>query len=83
MRRIRHRVQMHVEQAFRPTADCQQRHRAGAMIGQRDPESGQVGAQIVEYSAGANGARRISGVEGHQGFEVVKNSFQHVDLVLL
>ena len=76
-RRRRHGVQMHVEHALGLSAHGEERHRAGAVVGHFDGEVHQLRAQIVEDPVGADVARRVAGVEGHQLIEVLENGWQH------
>jgi len=76
VRRGRHRVQVHVEQARGRAAHRQQRHRAGAVIAHLDPEVRQLRTQVVEDSVGADRTRRIAGIERHQRLQVFQGAAQ-------
>jgi hypothetical protein len=78
VRRIRHRVQMHVEQVLRRAAHGVQADRTGAVVDHLDVEAGQVRAQVIEDATGGDRARRVAGVEGHQGLQVIERLFKHV-----
>jgi hypothetical protein len=43
-----------------------------------DTEIRQLRADVVEDPAGADQARRVAGVEGHQRFKVAKDRVEHV-----
>ena len=49
---------------------------AGAVIGHRYVEAGQLRAQVVEDAAGADGARRVARVEGDQRAQVLQRGIQ-------
>ena len=57
---------MHIEHAPRRAPHRQQRDRTGAVIGHLDVEIGQLHADVIEDSAGADRTRRVAGVERHQ-----------------
>ena len=77
MRRIRHGVQMHIEDDLRIATDRQEGHRTRTKIGDLDAKPRQHRPQIIEDAVRADVTWRISGIERHQTFEVGQNSGQH------
>lgn len=79
VRRIRHGIQMHVEQVLRRAAHRVQAHRPCTVIDHLDLEPRQLRAQIIEDAAlRGNRTRRIAGVEGHQRLQVVERGGEQV-----
>ncbi len=81
VRRVRHGVQMHVEQVLRRAAHGIQADRAGAMVDHLHIEPGQVVAQVIEDATGGDRTRRVAGVEGHQCLQVIERLFKHESTV--
>ncbi len=70
VRRVRHRIHMHVEQVARLAAHRMQGHCAGAVVGYLHIESGQLRAHVVEHPTGADRTRRVTRVECDQRLEM-------------
>ena len=77
-RGIGHGVEVHVEQQRRPAAAGEQRHRAGAVVGDGHVEVRQLITDVVEDAAGIDRPRRIAGVERHEGREMPEDRLDHV-----
>ena len=77
-RRVRHRIQMHVEQVLRRSAHRIQTHRTGTMVNHFNLKTGQLRADVIEDAAfGTDRTRWIAGVEGHQLFQMFERLLQH------
>ncbi len=82
VRRVRHGIQVHVEQVLRRTAHRIQADRTGAMVDHLDVEPGQVRTQVIEDATGGDRTRRVAGVEGHQGLQMRDRLFKHESKIL-
>ena len=72
MRRIRHRIEMHVEQQLRRASHGVETDGAGAVIDDRAVEPAQVLAQIIEHATRADRAWRIARIERDERVQMRK-----------
>ncbi|KAG1303346.1 hypothetical protein G6F63_016680 [Rhizopus arrhizus] len=74
---------MLVEQVLRRPAHGVQADRTRAVVDHLDVEAGQVRAQVIEDATGGDRTRRVAGVEGHQGLQVIERLFKHESTILV